>query len=234
MIRLSERLQAIAEMCAGSVLVADVGCDHAYIPIYLLETGRIKTALAMDVNSGPLRNAADNARREGVQDSIRFIQSDGLDKLPEDIEFSPCDTLLIAGMGGELIERILADGSRKAACFGSFVFSPHTKLPEFRHFLGKSGYRISDERVMCEDGKFYTIIKAVHGADACHESFDYEFGPFFLENRNAAYREAIGEHIQQLENVLDGRNHVPEERRAALTEELVLYRKAQNMLDAEC
>ena len=148
-----------------------------------------------------------------------------------------CPAFLIAGMGGELIEKILAEGSEKAARFESFVFSPHTKVPEFRCFLGRNGYCIRDERVMSEDGKFYTIIKAEHGEDACHDSFDYEFGPLFEAGIRAgskayvAYRAAVEGRMLQLTQVLDGADNLPEGRRNELSEELGLYRTALQKLD---
>lgn len=215
---------AIADMCRQSRVLADVGCDHGYIPIYLLQNNFIESAFAMDINSGPLEHAALNASREGVSDRISFILSDGLSAFPVD---AGADTLLIAGMGGELIERIITDGREKTKSFSHLVLSPHTKVMEFRRFLGQNGFRIVNEKVLTEDRKLYTIIKAEPGEDSCHDSFDYEFGPYFDNNMNDGYRDAINDRIMHLHLLLEDKRKLPDIRCMELEGELELYEEAE-------
>lgn len=231
MIRLSERLSAIASMCEeckDSGTLADVGCDHAYIPIYLLQRGIIHYAVAMDIKRGPLENAADNAVREGMGSMMSFVLSDGLEKLPERNDYG---TLLIAGMGGDLMQRIISEGRNNVRRFRSFVFCPHSKIPDFRRFLGAGGFRINNEEIVFADGKFYTVIKAGFGSDICNDDFDYEFGPFFDRNSNDRYREAVLRHMNRLSAILEDNGPMPDKRRNQLCQERELYIEALRRFD---
>ena len=106
MITLSKRMQANADMVSLGGTVADIGCDHGYLSIYLLESGKKDRAIAMDVRSGPLSSAEDNVKNAGLSDKVRLRLSDGLEKLG----LGEADTVVIAGMGGPLMEEILQKG----------------------------------------------------------------------------------------------------------------------------
>lgn len=108
-IRLSVRMSALADMVTPGSRLADVGCDHGYIPIYLCRTGRIPSAIAMDIHEGPLERARQHIEECGLSDRIQTRLSDGLEKLGGD----EADTVLIAGMGGCLMCRILIAGDER-------------------------------------------------------------------------------------------------------------------------
>ena len=106
MVKLSNRLSAVASFVTDGNVLADVGTDHGYIPIYLLQEKRIKKAIAMDINAGPLQRAKEHIALYGLKDYIETRLSDGVEALMP----GEADTILIAGMGGGLVMHILEDG----------------------------------------------------------------------------------------------------------------------------
>ena len=156
-VQLSMRLCAIAGMVTKGNRLADVGCDHGYLSIYLVEERIVPSAIAMDVRPGPLSRARENISRYGLEDYIETRLSDGLTKL----EPGEGDTLVIAGMGGPLMERILNEGAKVREGFQELILQPQSDLPHFRHFLSEIGWEIVREEMIKEDGKFYPMMKAV-------------------------------------------------------------------------
>jgi len=150
-IRLSPRLQRIADYVLPGGTVIDVGTDHAYIPIYLLQNGISSHAYASDLRAGPLENARRDAESGGVADALTLYRCDGLaDCRAEDV-----DTVIIAGMGGETIQGILADAPWTAA--KRCILQPQTKFRELRLFLAKSGQRIADASLAYDTGRIYLV-----------------------------------------------------------------------------
>ena len=159
--RISERMKCIAGMVTPGKRVADIGCDHAYTSIYLIEKKLAEAVIAMDVAEGPLSSAKSNIIAFHLEDKIETRLSDGMSAL------SPGETQLsiIAGMGGLLIIDILKRGEEIWKEGYEFVLSPQSELPEVRRFLRENCLQIVDEQMMLEDGKYYNIIKAVYCSD---------------------------------------------------------------------
>ena len=156
-LELTPRLRAIAEQVPQGARLADVGTDHAYLPVRLLLDGRIQGAVASDVNQGPLLRGQETARLYGVEGKLSFRLCDGLAGVgPEE-----ADTVVIAGMGGELIARILAAApwTKQAR----LLLQPMSSQPELRQWLAENGYRIDRETVAVEGRKLYTILSATGG-----------------------------------------------------------------------
>lgn len=168
--KMSERLITIADMLAGEsffTTVADVGCDHGYISIYLVQSGIADAAIAMDVRKGPLSGALSNVRDYGLEGRITTRLSDGLKELNKD----EADGLVIAGMGGKLMIRILEDGKPLELGIRTAILQPQSELSEFRQYLRDKGYSILDERIVLEDGKYYFPMKVqIKGQGAVSES----------------------------------------------------------------
>ena len=233
MIRLSGRMREIASLCPKSSILYDVGCDHALISIYLISAGVVDFVTASDINRGPLETAEKNARKEGVSDRMSFILSDGLkmvdinqDKTDTDIHSDRAfRTLLISGMGGELIKKILEDGRDKLDKFDCFIFSPHSKPGDFRRYLGSAGICIKEERLIKDDGKFYFLIKAGHGSDACHKDTDYEFGPYFFDGRDSLKEEYLSNGLAVYERLYKDPK-ITGDGRIRIEKSLNLYREA--------
>lgn len=168
---LSSRLKTIASFVSEGMCVADIGTDHGYIPIYLTSEGMTDKAYAMDVNRGPLERAGENIRKEGLDGRIECILSDGMEKLPID-----ADSVVIAGMGGDLMEQILMGGEDRLFRLSELVLSPQSHWEKVRRFLHSHGFAIEKEALIKEDGKYYIVIKAVRGRQSYGESWQYSYG----------------------------------------------------------
>ena len=154
---ISQRLKAVAESVTVGNRVADVGCDHAYISIYLIENNISPFVIAMDVNKGPLQRAHDNIVKYGCQGLINIRRSNGLEKL----EIGEVDTVLIAGMGGILTVEILSQYMDITKSLKELVLQPQSDTNIVRRFLSDISYSIVEENMVKEDGKFYAMIKAI-------------------------------------------------------------------------
>ncbi|NCE65201.1 SAM-dependent methyltransferase [Pseudoflavonifractor sp. 524-17] len=159
-VELSPRLQTVAGLVPEGGGFVDVGTDHAYLPTYLIQQGRIPAAVASDLRKGPLERAMDTARRYGVADRMSFRLCDGLAGIaPEE-----AGTVAIAGMGGETIAAILAAAPWVRTPPRRLILQPMSGLPELRGWLEAHGFCIKAER-LCQEGKtLYTVILAAPGA----------------------------------------------------------------------
>ena len=152
--RLSERLERVVSFVKPCASAADIGTDHALVPVELVRRGIVKKALAMDVRPGPLSRAKEQISRAGLSDQIESRLSDGLAALkPQEAE-----TVIIAGMGGELIIRILTEGRHMWDSVAQWVLSPHSEVFKVRGWLLENGFSIEKEDMVCEDGKYYVLM----------------------------------------------------------------------------
>ena len=154
-IQLSKRMSALASLVTEGSRLADIGTDHGYIPIALVQKGRIPSALAMDVGKGPLSRAREHIHSQGLDTYIETRLSDGLTELHE----GEADTVLIAGMGGLLTVRILSS-KREVLGGATLVLQPQSDLPSVRGWLTEEGYAITAEDLVLEDGKYYQMMRA--------------------------------------------------------------------------
>ena len=136
--------------------LADIGTDHGWVPIYLAQTGDIPSALAMDIGRGPLARAQEHIRQYGMEARIECRLSDGLDAYRQ----GECDSILIAGMGGELIISILERGREKLNDGMQLVLSPHTHVELVREYLDRAGHILADEICIYDEGKYYFFLDA--------------------------------------------------------------------------
>ena len=183
--KLSLRLQSAADFVRAGATVADVGTDHAYLPIYLCATGRAARAVASDVNAGPIARARENVAAYGLEDRIDTLLCDGLCGIEP---FSPTD-ILILGMGGELIERILTDAPFLKDGKYRLILQPMTHPEVVRAYLGANGYTIVDERLIKEE-KIYQILCAEYtGAREEYSALEALVGKKNLQGRDDVTRE---------------------------------------------
>ncbi|MDE7231483.1 MAG: class I SAM-dependent methyltransferase, partial [Lachnospiraceae bacterium] len=202
----------VAGMVTRGNVVCDVGCDHGFTAIYLVQQGISPRALAMDLREGPLSAAGEHIAACGLEERIETRLSDGLHKY----KTGEADTLICAGMGGGLMMRILAREREKTDSFRELVLQPQSELEQFRRFLRENGYRIQDEEILQEEGKFYQVIRAVTdrereshpGSAEVSGRMDFElckledrYGPVLLQKRTPVFlsflerEEAICEEI---------------------------------------
>ena len=154
---LSKRLKAVAELVTPGMRLADVGTDHGYIPIYLTEAGVIPSAIAMDINKGPLERAKEHIREHGLEGKIQTRLSDGL----KNLQMNEADCMIAAGMGGGLVIRILSEERDTAGSLKELILQPQSEIDSVRKYLTEEGYRIVAEDMVYEDGKYYPMMKAV-------------------------------------------------------------------------
>jgi tRNA (adenine22-N1)-methyltransferase len=184
MLKISDRLIQVAGLVPEGARLADVGTDHGYVPIWLLQNKRIASAIAMDVNRGPLLRAAENRDKYGFKDKIELRLSDGLEKL----EPGEADAVLIAGMGGPLMVRILDEGRGRMSDVSSWILQPQSEIPSVRRYLITHDFQIVDEIMLMDDGKYYMAMRAVPGQEAAWSETEYLFGKQLLRNRHPVLR----------------------------------------------
>ena len=177
-IPLSKRLQACCAFVAPGDRVADVGCDHGYLGIYLLTSGIAASVIASDVNEQPLSSAMTNAERFGVRDRMEFYLSDGVKDIPRDF-----DTLVCAGMGADTMISILESAPWLQSGNYRMILQCQSKTATLRHYLSDHGWRITEETVL-RDGRFlYTVMEVIWQPDYPRLTAGQEhFPPALLKN----------------------------------------------------
>ncbi len=200
MIQLSERLTAVAGLVTQEGTLADVGTDHGYIPVFLTGQKRVQRAIAMDVNAGPLKRAEEHIHQYGLENKIETRQSDGLTAL----KLGEADCIVIAGMGGTLMKRILTQGESVARTAKELILQPQSELQNFREFLWKSGYKITAEDMVFEDGKYYPMMRVIPGGiNHSHpDLLDLKFGGKLLREKHPVLKQYLVQQKQQKEQIL--------------------------------
>lgn len=222
MINLSERLQRIASNVPTGVKVADIGSDHAYLPIYLLQRGIATSAIAGEVNEGPYRGADRHVREQGLADRIAVRKGDGLAVLqPGEV-----DVITIAGMGGYNIREILEAGQDKLPGVTRLVLSPQGDSDRVRKWLQLHGWKIVEEDILTEDERIYEIIVAERGEMNITDPMALEFGPFLLERKHPLVVDRVEYEQGKIRRALAAIEKSPTENGLARKEEL-LQRRAQ-------
>lgn len=208
---LSKRLKSLAEMVTKGNRVADVGCDHGFVSIYLIQQGISPKVLAMDVRPGPLARAKEHIAEYGLGEYIETRLSDGLLEL----RTGEADALVCAGMGGPLMMKILTDSRDKAIELKELILQPQSELPEFRRFLQTQGYETLEENILCEEGKYYFLFR-VHYTGAVSQDAEkeadrlyFKYGKLLLEQRHPVLREYLEYSLQvtkQIKESLSGQD----------------------------
>lgn len=198
--RLSERLERVVSFVKPCASAADIGTDHALVPVELVRRGIVKKALAMDVRPGPLSRAKEQISRAGLSDQIEPRLSDGLAALkPQEAE-----TVIIAGMGGELIIRILTEGRHMWDSVVQWVLSPHSEVFKVRGWLLENGFAIEKEDMVCEDGKYYVLMdvrRAGSGIESPARDAEFVrllYGDGLIRERNPVLAQYLKEEEQML------------------------------------
>lgn len=152
---LSIRLQAVADLVTAGYSLADIGTDHAFLPISLIEEGKIPSAIAMDVNKGPLETARAHVVECGMHDRIQLRMSDGFSAMKP----GETQSAVIAGMGGALVIRILREGAEVVRSLRECILQPQSELDKVRAFLLEEGFFFLAEDMVKDDGKYYPMMK---------------------------------------------------------------------------
>ena len=179
--KLTDRLLKIASLVDNGKRIADIGTDHGYIPVYLLNQNKIQYAILGDVNKGPLENARKEVTRNKLQDKVDLRLGSGIEVLKE----NEVDEIIIAGMGGMLINNLLKANEKVAHTTEKLILQPMQAPEELRMFLYQNGYKILDEHLVREEHRLYEIIVCKYEGLEPQEidPIYYEIGLKLIENK---------------------------------------------------
>lgn len=214
---ISKRLELVASFVPQGAVLLDVGSDHAYLPIELVERGQIKNAIAGEVVEGPYQSAVKNIEAHGLKEKIQVRLANGLAAFEEVDQVS---VITIAGMGGRLIATILEEGLEKLANVEHLILQPNNREDDLRIWLQDHGFLIVAESILEEAGKFYEILVVEAGQMKLSAS-DVRFGPFLSKEVSPVFVQKWQKEATKLEFALD---QIPEKN---LEERQVLVDKIQ-------
>ena len=224
---LSKRLQAVADLVTEGASVADIGTDHGYIPIYLIEHNIAGKVIALDINRGPLERARMHVVGHGLKGKIETRLSDGLEKvLPGEV-----DTMIAAGMGGGLVIKILTEGYPVVEILDTMILQPQSEIGKVRRFLNEHNLQITEENMVEEDGKFYPMMKVIHGKKEEYTICEYTYGKRLLLEQHPVLKKYLDSEMQIKESVFQQlfkhQNSVSAaERMEELKQEIILTQEA--------
>ena len=191
-IRLDNRLLTIASLVNNCNTLIDVGTDHGYLPIYLIQNNIVKKVIASDVAINPLNKALDNIIKYNLEGKIETKLANGL------INQEYADFVVIAGMGGNLIIDIL---NKKEYDYPYYILQANINVPLLRKYLTENNYKIIDEKIAFCNKKFYEIIKTAKGHQMLNE-IEIEYGPINLKNKDPLFIKKLENEINKYETIL--------------------------------
>lgn len=199
-IKLSKRLSTAASYVRSGAFVADIGTDHAYLPIYLTMKGQVVGALASDVNVGPIDKAKEHIDKFGLSNKIFTQIANGLENIEK---YAPTD-IVICGMGGELIAEILDTSDYVKNSKIRLILQPMTCVYELRNYL-KNGFSTIAENIVCEDGKIYQIICAEYdGQVHSYTRAELELGRKNIESKTVEFGKLLDATITKKKKIFSG------------------------------
>ncbi|MGN0240724.1 MAG: tRNA (adenine(22)-N(1))-methyltransferase [Candidatus Weimeria sp.] len=206
-VNLSKRLKAAYDMVSEGSVVADIGCDHAFLSIALVSTGRASQAFACDVNRGPLEKAGKNIEAAGLSEKIHTVLSDGLLSLDE-----PVDSIVICGMGGSLIISILSSSLEKIKAARELILSPQSDIAKVRIWLKDHNFSLIKEKAVTDAGKYYCVMKVVPSGSPSgwaapgipEEAFYYvmKYGPYLIAHLDSVFKENLLKKEKEIRRIL--------------------------------
>ena len=212
---ISKRLEMVASFVPQGAVILDVGSDHAYLPIELVERGQIEAVIAGEVVEGPYQSAVKNVEAHGLKEKIQVRLANGLAAFEEADQVS---VITIAGMGGRLIATILEEGLEKLSNIQRFILQPNNREDDLRIWLQDNGFQIVAESILEEAGKFYEILVVEAGQMKLSAS-DIRFGPFLSKEVSPVFIQKWQKEATKLEFAL---SQIPEKN---LAERQVLAHK---------
>lgn len=200
---LSDRLEAVAQFVPEGAKLADIGSDHAYLPIVLMKRGQICTAICGEIAQGPLESSRRAVKDANLEDSISVRFGDGLEVIQVEDSIT---VISIAGMGGSLIRDILERGKHlnKLANKPKLILQANNHVEALRSWLGSNSYQIVDELLIHENNKYYVILAAEYKADL---SVDlswkaHYFGDFLSQKQPQLFQMYLKSELKRIEKIL--------------------------------
>ena len=183
---ISQRLRIVGDFVTQKT-VADIGTDHAYVPIYLHKKGNVEKVIACDINEKPLQKAQQNIKLHHAENKIITRLGNGLQPLqPYEV-----DSIVISGMGGMLMIELMEQSQNIIKTVKELILCPHLDVTAVRKYLHNIGYVITDEKMIQEWDNFYTILRAIPGKQKYDKEIEYIFGRVLLEKKDAVLKEYI-------------------------------------------
>ena len=218
MIKLSKRLLAIANLIDDNSKVADIGCDHGLVSIYLAMNKQNISIIASDINQNALDNAIKNINKYHLEDKIKVCLSNGLDNINDEI-----DTIIISGMGGHTIIDILTNNQEKLNTVNNIIIQSNNDIEYVRRKIVKLGYYISKEKLILDKNIYYTVILFTKGKKK-YTNKEYYFGPILLKENSKIFIERKNKEYTKLVNI---KNNIPKRKlliRLKILKELHMYK----------
>jgi len=209
---LSKRLQAIYNMVPYSV-TADIGSDHGKLMIALFNDGRIPKGYAVENKKGPYNRLTEALKEAHIEEDVVPLFSDGITDLPISVS-----TVVLAGMGGETILKILNDHPEKLKLVQTIIVDAHTSVPKLRKEISEMGFVIADEQIVEEDHIYYEIIKFIRSDVAYYSENDLEFGPILRKEQSCLFKAKYEARLQEIDYLLLNKT-LPENKINVLCEE---------------
>ena len=203
-LKLSKRLEIVANYIPEGAVFADIGSDHAYLPCYSILQGKSRGAIAGEITDGPYESAKSQVRKCDLSDSITVRKGDGLAVLREEDQV---DCITIAGMGGSLISKILEEGSEKLLNVTRLILQPNIHAISIRQWLVEKGWELVAEEIIEEDNKIYEVLVAEKG-DPKRPYSNYSFeaglllGPFLAKERSDIFLKKWSGELNHLRSII--------------------------------
>ena len=189
---LDNRLKRITDFIPSGSYILDVGCDHALLDIYLALNRKNVKLIASDINENPLKIAKENIKKYNLEDKIKLEKADGVSKINDEV-----DTVVIAGMGTSTINDIINNDLEKLKNVKKIIISSHTSSFELRENMNKKGFKIIDEAVVFDKGKYYEIIVYGNGYEKLSK-LDMKYGPIISKRKDEITKAYFNERYLKL------------------------------------
>lgn len=201
-VKINDRLLSAVPFVREGMRLADIGTDHAYLPIHLVMSGKIESAVAADINQGPLDKALENIHKNGLEEKISTVLCDGLKK----VESSLVDDIAIFGMGGELIVKIIDEAPWLKSEEKRLILQPMTHPEKVREYLAIQGFDIIGEALSYDRGKIYqTICAQYDGKTRETDLLSLHFGEYILREKSELLLALLNKTKMQLERKINGK-----------------------------
>lgn len=199
MIKLSQRLMALARLVPSGWRAADIGTDHAFLPCYLVENGISPSALGVDVREGPCQAALRTVQANDLADKVLIRLGDGLKPLaPGEVEVA-----ILAGMGGSTMVEILEQSAEVVKPLKRLIFQPMTGSDTVRRWLSANGWSIIAEDLIAEDGRIFEVIAAEKGNNTSLGEAETLYGPLLIKNRHPLLGQILERDIRGVREILN-------------------------------
>lgn len=195
---LSKRLQKVADTVNKSNIVADIGTDHAYVPIYLVKNKVANKAIAADISQGSCKKAQLNVNNKHLNHLIDVRCGNGLEVIKA---YEIIDTIIIAGMGGLMTISVLESNKKAVNNARQLVLQPQKDIYKVRQYVHSIGYKITNETMLVDNNKYYNIINAEKGIEKYTE-LEYLFGKILIENKSIILKEYVNIELNKIITVL--------------------------------